>query len=102
MPTVLITGAGRGWVRRCRASGPAPGHRTLYARQLAGMREAIAGIQKRTSPVDKVAAAVERALTAARPKPRYLVGADARVQVALRGALPTRALDAAIIKLTTG
>jgi NAD(P)-dependent dehydrogenase (short-subunit alcohol dehydrogenase family) len=80
----------------------APEHRTLYADQLAGMRKAITGIQKRTSPVDKVAAAVERALMAARPKPRYLVGTDARVQVALNGALPTRAMDAAIIKATTG
>ncbi len=80
----------------------APEHRTLYAGQLAGMRKAIAGIQKRTTPVDKVAAAVQRALTAPRPKPRYLVGTDARVQVALNGALPTRAMDAAIIKATTG
>jgi NAD(P)-dependent dehydrogenase (short-subunit alcohol dehydrogenase family) len=78
------------------------GHRSLYAPQLVGMRKAIAGIQKRTSPVDKVAAVVERALASTRPKPRYLVGTDARVQVALRAALPTRVLDLALIKLTTG
>jgi NAD(P)-dependent dehydrogenase (short-subunit alcohol dehydrogenase family) len=79
-----------------------PEHRALYDRQLAGMRKAVKTIQKRTGSADKVAAAVERALTAPRPKARYLVGSDARVQVALRGALPTRAMDAAIVRMTTG
>jgi NAD(P)-dependent dehydrogenase (short-subunit alcohol dehydrogenase family) len=77
-------------------------HRRLYARQLVGMRKAVAMVQKRTSPVEKVAGAVEHALTAARPRPRYLVGGDARAQVALRAALPTRVLDALITRATTG
>jgi NAD(P)-dependent dehydrogenase (short-subunit alcohol dehydrogenase family) len=77
-------------------------HRALYERQLAGMRKAVKNIQKRTGSADKVAVAVERALTAPRPKARYLVGSDARVQVALSGALPTRAMDAAIVRMTTG
>ena len=55
-------------------------------------------IQKQASPVDKVATAIEQALTADRPKPRYLIGADAKAQVAMRAALPTRALDAVIGK----
>src|SRR4051794_6485942 len=79
-----------------------PEHRQLYAGQLAGMRKAVAGIQRRTAPVEKVTAAVERALTSTRPKARYLVGADARAQVALQAMLPTRVLDAATVRMTKG
>jgi hypothetical protein len=43
----------------------------------------------------RVARVVERALTTPRPRPRYLVGPDAHVQVALKAVLPTRLLDAA-------
>jgi NAD(P)-dependent dehydrogenase (short-subunit alcohol dehydrogenase family) len=76
-----------------------PEHRSLYSDHLAGMRKTITRIQKQASPVDKVTAAIERALTSDRPRARYLVGPDARVQVAL-GALPTRAADAAVAKAT--
>ena len=51
------------------------------------------------APADRVAAVVEHALTAARPKTRYVVGVDARLQMfarfipdRLRDALITRAL----------
>lgn len=59
-------------------------------------------VQKRTAPVEKVVAAVDHALTSTRPRSRYLVGGDARAQVALRAALPTRLLDAMVTKATTG
>lgn len=45
-----------------------------------------------------VAAVVERALTVSRPRERYLVGADARMTVALRRHLPTRKMDAMLCK----
>jgi NAD(P)-dependent dehydrogenase (short-subunit alcohol dehydrogenase family) len=77
-----------------------PQHRELYSGHLAGMRKAITRIQKQAAPVEKVTAAIERALTAERPRARYLVGPDARAQVALRAALPTRAMDRAIAKIT--
>ena len=51
---------------------------------------------------DKVADTIEIALTTGRPRARYLVGADARVQLALRTALPTRAVDAAVARIATG
>jgi NAD(P)-dependent dehydrogenase (short-subunit alcohol dehydrogenase family) len=41
-------------------------------------------------PPERVARTVERALTARRPRPRYLIGADARIQRALQRLLPTR------------
>jgi hypothetical protein len=47
-----------------------------------------------------VATAVERALSATRPRTRYLVGADARLQAGVGTALPTRAADAAIARFT--
>jgi NAD(P)-dependent dehydrogenase (short-subunit alcohol dehydrogenase family) len=77
-------------------------HRELYAERAAAMRTSIRRTQKQTSSPDKVAAAVHDALTAQRPRERYLVGADARVQLALRTALPTRAFDSAISRLTGG
>jgi NAD(P)-dependent dehydrogenase (short-subunit alcohol dehydrogenase family) len=79
-----------------------PEHRELYRSQMRAMRRTVARIRKRTSSPDKVADVVEIALTTARPKARYLVGADARVQVALRSALPTRVVDAAVARVATG
>ena len=49
---------------------------------------------------EKVARAVAHALTADRPRTRYLVGADARLQLALYAALPTRAVDRMVAFVT--
>ena len=45
------------------------------------------------TPPDKVVAAIEHALTARRPRPRYLVGLDARSQALATRFLPDRVLD---------
>ncbi len=74
-------------------------HRSLYADQLAGTRKLIARIQKQTAPPEKVADAVEHALTAARPKTRYLVGRDARVQATLGMLAPDKGLDFIMAKV---
>ena len=50
---------------------------------------------------DEVAKIVEHALTSERPKPRYLVGRDARMR-ALIQRLPTKARDRVIARLMTG
>lgn len=76
----------------------APEHRTLYAGHIAGWRKAIPANQKMAVPVDDVAREVERALTAARPRARYVVGRGPKVQVAAASLLPTRALDAVLRK----
>jgi NAD(P)-dependent dehydrogenase (short-subunit alcohol dehydrogenase family) len=75
-------------------------HRELYAEHLEGMRKTIPRIQKMAKPVDGVAAAIEKALTAARPRARYPVGADVKVQAALSGVTPDRVKDAAFGRLT--
>jgi NAD(P)-dependent dehydrogenase (short-subunit alcohol dehydrogenase family) len=51
---------------------------------------------KRGIPPERVADAVEHALTADRPRTRYVVGADAKVQMALRALLPDRVRDAGV------
>jgi NAD(P)-dependent dehydrogenase (short-subunit alcohol dehydrogenase family) len=77
-----------------------PEHRDLYAAHLAGMRKTIPRIQKMAKPVEGVAATIERALTAPRPRARYLVGTDVRVQAALNAITPTRVKDATFGRLT--
>jgi len=78
----------------------APHHRELYASQIASMRRSVARTQKQTSPPETVAKAVEKALTTAKPRARYLVGADARGQVVLQSLLPTPAVDAVLMRFT--
>ena len=70
-----------------------PKQRDLYEAPAIAAAEGARKAEKRGSPPDRVAKAVEHALTASRPKTRYLVGTDARVQAALRRFLPDRLLD---------
>jgi NAD(P)-dependent dehydrogenase (short-subunit alcohol dehydrogenase family) len=64
-----------------------------YGERIDKLAQAAAEMDRRGSPPQKVADAVAHALTADKPKTRYLVGVDARVQAGLRAALPDRALD---------
>src|SRR5919201_439141 len=57
-----------------------PVHRELYAKHIEGFRRTIPRSQRMASPVEGVAATIERALTARRPRARYVVGAGPRVQ----------------------
>ena len=82
-------------------AGLAPEHRELYARHIAGYRKTIPRSQKMASPPAGVAAAVERALTARRPRARYVVGAGPRAQALLARLTPTAALDA-LLRAGTG
>lgn len=59
-------------------------------------RRALRGVHGR--PPDAVARVVEHALTAARPRTRYLVGRDARIRLLIDRLLPTRARDALIAR----
>ena len=68
----------------------------FYGEVPAAMRKTIEQTAKRGVPPEKVAATIERALTASRMRSRYLVGADARMQLLLRRVLPDTAFDALI------
>jgi NAD(P)-dependent dehydrogenase (short-subunit alcohol dehydrogenase family) len=76
-------------------AGMSPAHRELYAGHIDGARtKMIPRSQRMASPVDGVAATIDRALTARRPKARYVVGAGPRAQAAVAALAPTPALDA--------
>src|SRR6202023_1382337 len=70
-----------------------PEHRDLYARHIAGMKKMIPVAQKMAVPAQRVSAVVEEALTARRPRARYVVGAGPKLQVALMTNLPAWARD---------
>lgn len=74
-----------------------PQHRDLYAGHVEGFRKKIIPMSLRMAkPADTVAAAVERALTARRPRARYVVGAGPRAQVRLAALTPTPVMDAVL------
>lgn len=74
----------------------APAQRALYAGHIEGARRMIPRSQKLATPVDGVAAAIERALTARRPRARYVVGLSPQIQDVLARVTPTPVLDAAL------
>ena len=65
----------------------------LYGEAIERLREAARRTAQRGIAPEKVAEAIERALTARRPRTRYLVGADARGQALISGLLPDRLVD---------
>jgi NAD(P)-dependent dehydrogenase (short-subunit alcohol dehydrogenase family) len=67
--------------------------RDLYAKHIAGFKKTIPVSQKMAVPAAKVSAVVEQALTARRPRARYVVGAGNKLQVALMTNLPTAVRD---------
>ena len=69
-------------------------HRELYAQHISGMRKLVRTLQTRTAPPDVVARVVEQALTARRPRDRYVAGAHAKSMVTMNAVLPTRLNDA--------
>lgn len=83
-------------------AGLRPEHRQLYGGQISAMRKVSARIAKSAAAPDKVVDAVEHALTASRPKPRYVVGTDARVQLAASAIVPARVMDAIVARVTGG
>lgn len=70
-----------------------PELRLLYADVITGVRKVVAEAANRAIASDAVAKAVEHALTAARPKTRYLVGADAKFRALMVKLLPDRVSD---------
>jgi NAD(P)-dependent dehydrogenase (short-subunit alcohol dehydrogenase family) len=74
-----------------------------YERLIASVRGAAERMGREGLPPEQVAEAVGRAVTASRPRTRYVIGREARVQAALARLLPDRAFDALIRRaLTSG
>jgi NAD(P)-dependent dehydrogenase (short-subunit alcohol dehydrogenase family) len=78
----------------------APEHRELYEKHLDGLRRTIPRMQRMAKPAEGVAATIERALTASRPKARYIVGLNAKTQATVTALMPQRVKDVALAKAT--
>jgi NAD(P)-dependent dehydrogenase (short-subunit alcohol dehydrogenase family) len=72
----------------------------LYGKSLARAEEMLGQNAARGAPPEKVAKVVAHALTARRPRTRYLVGADARTMAALKRVLPDRLRDRLVARAT--
>jgi NAD(P)-dependent dehydrogenase (short-subunit alcohol dehydrogenase family) len=67
-----------------------------YGQVPAAFEKVLNDTERRGVPPEHVAATIERALTARRPRARYLVGRDARAMVLARTLLPTPVFDRVI------
>lgn len=74
--------------------------KALYGESMVAYREVVPKVAARGIPPEKAAEAIEHALSARRPRTRYLVGRDAKVQARLNRLLPTRLVDWAIARAT--
>ena len=80
------------------AAMPPEGHR-LYGGQVAALRREVARIQADTGiEPDEVAKSIAHALTADRPRTRYLVGRDAKLRAVAAWLLPDRVFDALVAR----
>lgn len=70
-----------------------PQREALYGKAIESYRKVVRSTAERGIPPEKVAKAIEHALTARRPRPRYLVGIDAKVQARIQPLIPTRVWD---------
>jgi len=71
----------------------------LYGETIERFGAAVRRTAERGIPPAKVARAISHALTARRPRTRYVVGADARGQAVARRLLPDRAFDALVRRI---
>jgi NAD(P)-dependent dehydrogenase (short-subunit alcohol dehydrogenase family) len=76
------------------------GHADLYGKAIEAGREVARKTGARAISPEKVAAKVEHALSARRPRIRYLVGADARGQAFAAKFLPARLVDWLVARVT--
>lgn len=76
------------------------GHEQLYGKAIRAYREVARKTGERGIPPEKVAVKIEHALSARRPRVRYLVGADARGQAFASRVLPDRLVDWLVARAT--
>jgi len=72
----------------------------FYGQEFAKGLNMIEGMKRAAVPAKRVAKVVEHALTARRPRTRYLVGTDAKLMAFFHWLLPDRAFDALFATMT--
>ncbi len=86
----------RGEQRATAIEAEAPDTERLYGEAIAKFRELVRETARRGIPPERVARAIVHALESQRPRSRYLVGLDAKVQARIVPLVPTPLLDWAI------
>lgn len=71
----------------------------LYGKTIASYRKVTRNLAERGIRPDKVAETIEHALTSSRPRGRYLVGLDAKVQARIKPVIPTRIWDRVVARV---
>jgi NAD(P)-dependent dehydrogenase (short-subunit alcohol dehydrogenase family) len=79
--------------------GRSPEREALYGKAIKSYRKLIRDTAERGIPPEKVARVVEHALSAGRPRSRYLVGLDAKVQARVRPLIPTPIFDRIVARM---
>jgi NAD(P)-dependent dehydrogenase (short-subunit alcohol dehydrogenase family) len=75
-----------------------PRARELYGTAIGAVLDTARTLSKQAIAPEAVSKAIHHALTARRPRTRYLVGTDARVQAVLARFVPDRARDAVLLR----
>jgi NAD(P)-dependent dehydrogenase (short-subunit alcohol dehydrogenase family) len=81
-------------------AGRSPQREALYGKAIERYRKTFASVAGRGIPPDRAARAIEHALTARRPRARYLIGTDAKLQARVRHLIPTRLFDRIVARAT--
>ncbi|HEU4738829.1 MAG TPA: SDR family oxidoreductase [Solirubrobacterales bacterium] len=84
---------GRGQEKAAEVEAKSPQTKVLYGAAIEKFRKVIDDTAERGIPPEKVAKAIAHALESKRPKTRYLVGLDAKVQAKIKPLIPTRLFD---------
>lgn len=71
----------------------------LYGKAIASYRKVTKNLAERGIEPAKVAEVIEHALSAARPRTRYLVGLDAKIQARIKLVIPTRIWDRIVARI---
>ena len=84
---------GRGQEKATEIEARSPQTNLLYGAAIEKFRKVIEDTAERGIPPEKVAKAIAHALESRRPKTRYLVGLDAKMQARIQPLIPTRLFD---------
>jgi NAD(P)-dependent dehydrogenase (short-subunit alcohol dehydrogenase family) len=72
----------------------------LYGQAIERYRKTFESVAARGIPPERAARTIEHALTARRPRARYLIGIDAKLQARVRHLIPTRLFDRIVARAT--